>query len=106
MPTLFELNTPPFFTPDISDSFLSKFIAWLNLDVGTEMCLYDGLDSYAITWLQYFYPLYIWLIAAMIIILSHFSSRISKLCGKNAVQVLATLFQKMSTIVSFSGFVG
>jgi predicted outer membrane repeat protein len=81
-----------FFTPDISNSFLSKFIAWLNLDIGTEMCLYDGLDSYVITWLQYVYPLYIWLIAAIIITLSHFSSRISKLCGKNAVQVLATLF--------------
>ena len=79
-----------FFPPD--DKFLSKFIAWLNLDVGTEMCLYDGLDSYVITWLQYVYPLYIWLIAAIIIILSHYSSRISKLCGKNAVQVLATLF--------------
>ena len=81
-----------FFAPDISTSFLSMFIAWLNLDVGAEMCLYDGLDSYVITWLQYVYPLYIWLIAAIIIILSHFSSRISKLCGKNAVQVLATLF--------------
>ena len=79
-----------FFPPD--DKFLSKFIAWLNLDVGTEMCLYDGLDSYAITWLQYVYPLYIWLIAAVIIVLSHYSSRMSKLCGKNAVQVLATLF--------------
>ena len=81
-----------FFTPDISNKFLSTFIAWINLDNGIEMCLYDGLDSYAITWLQYAYPLYIWLIAAIIIILSHFSSRISKLCGKNAVQVLATLF--------------
>ncbi|MCG8622522.1 MAG: hypothetical protein MJE68_11080, partial [Proteobacteria bacterium] len=81
-----------FFTPDISTSFLSMFIAWLNLDIGAEMCLYDGLDSYVITWLQYVYPLYIWLIAAIIIILSHFSSCISKLCGKNAVQVLATLF--------------
>ena len=81
-----------FFTPDISTSFLSMFIAWLNLDMGAEMCLYDGLDSYVITWLQYVYPLYIWLIAAIIITLSHFSSRISKLCGKNAVQVLATLF--------------
>ena len=81
-----------FFTPDISTSFLSMLIAWLNLDMGAEMCLYDGLDSYVITWLQYVYPLYIWLIAAIIIILSHFSSRISKLCGKNAVQVLATLF--------------
>ena len=73
-----------FFAPDISTSFLSMFIAWLNLDIGAEMCLYDGLDSYVITWLQYLYPLYIWLIAAIIIVLSHFSSRISKLCGKNA----------------------
>ena len=81
-----------FFTPDISNKFLSAFIAWINLDNGIEMCLCDGLDSYVITWLQYAYPLYIWLIAAMIIILSHFSSRISKLCGKNAVQVLAMLF--------------
>ena len=82
-----------FFTRrDISNKILSTFIAWVNLDNGIEMCFYDGLDSYVITWLQYAYPLYIWLIAAMIIILSHFSSRISKLCGKNAVQVLATLF--------------
>ncbi len=81
-----------FFTPNISNSFLSIFIAWLNLDTGIEMCLYDGLDSYVITWLQYVYPLYIWLIAVIIIILSHYSSRISKFCGKNAVQVLATLF--------------
>ena len=81
-----------FFTPDISTSFLSMFIAWLNLDMGAEMCLYDGLDSYVITWLQYIYPLYIWLIAAIIITLSHFFRCISKLCGKNAVQVLATLF--------------
>ena len=81
-----------FFAPDISTSFLSMFIAWLNLDIGAEMCLYDGLDSYVITWLQYLYPLYIWLIAVIIITLSHFSSRISKLCGKTTVQVLATLF--------------
>ena len=81
-----------FFTPEISNTLLSKFIAWLNLDIGTEMCFYDGLDSYAITWLQFFYPLYIWLIAAILIILSRFSSHISKVCGKNAVQVLATLF--------------
>lgn len=82
-----------FFTKDASNSFLSKFIAWLNLDQGMELCFYDGLDSHAITGLQYFYPLYIWSIAAALIVLSHYSRRFSKLVsGKNSLQVLATLF--------------
>ena len=81
-----------FFTPDISNSFLSMFIAWLNLDQGIESCLYDGLDTYTSTWLQFLFPLYIWLLAAVLIVLSHYSTRVSKLMGKNAVPVLATLF--------------
>ena len=81
-----------FFTPDTSSSFLSKFIAWLNLDQGIESCLYNGLDTYISTWLQFLFPLYIWLIAAALIVSSHYSMRVSKLIGNNAVQVLATLF--------------
>ena len=81
-----------FFTANTSNSFLSWFIAWLNLDQGLESCLYDGLDDYIITWLQFLFPLYIWLIAAALIVSSHYSTRISKLTGKNAVPVLATLF--------------
>jgi hypothetical protein len=81
-----------FFTPDISSSFLSKFIAWLNLDQGIESCFYNGLDAYINTWLQFLFPLYIWLIAAALIVSSHYSTRVSKLIGNNTVQVLATLF--------------
>ena len=72
-------------------SFLSTFIAWLNLDLGIECCFYNGLDGYTETWLQFFFPLYIWLLAAIMIILSHYSDQISKLGGKNAIKVLATL---------------
>ena len=72
--------------------FLSTFISLLNLDQGIESCLYPGFDSYAETWLQFCFPLYIWLLATAIIVLSHYSTRISKLTGKNSVQVLATLF--------------
>ena len=75
-----------------SNSFLSTFIALLNLDQGIESCLYSGLDSYIETWLQFCFPLYIWLLATAIIVLSHYSTHISKLSGKNSVQVLATLF--------------
>ena len=81
-----------FFTPDISSSFLSKFITWLNLDQGIESCFYNGLDTYINTWLQFLFPLYIWLIAAALIVSSRYSTRVSKLIGNNAVQVLATLF--------------
>ena len=75
-----------------SNSFLSTFISLLNLDQGIESCLYPGFDSYIETWLQFCFPLYIWLLASAIIVLSHYSTRISKLTGRNSVQVLATLF--------------
>ena len=81
-----------FFPPEASQSFMSMFIAWLNLDQGVESCLYDGFDTYTSSWLQFLFPLYIWLIAAVIIVTSHYSTRISRLTGKNAVPVLATLF--------------
>ena len=82
-----------FFFPQIaSTSFLSTFIAWLNLDLGIETCLYNGLDAYFKTWLQFLFPLYIWLIVITIIITAHHSTKASKPVGRNPVQVLATLF--------------
>ena len=75
-----------------SNSFLSTFISLLNLDQGIESCLYPDFDSYTETWLQFCFPLYIWLLATAIIVLSHYSTRISKLSGENSIQVLATLF--------------
>ena len=81
-----------FFTHNTSYSFLGKFIAWINLDQGIELCLYDGLEDFGITWLQLFFPVYVWLIALVLIISSHYSKFVSKFTGKNIVQVLATLF--------------
>ena len=71
-----------FFTSDIPGSFLSKFISWLNLDQGIESCFYNGLDAYINTWFQFLFPLYIWFIAAVLIVSSHYSTRMSKLIGK------------------------
>ena len=85
-------NTATFFPGQTANTFLSWFIAWLNLDLGVETCFYDGLNAYAKTWLQFFFPLYIWLLATAIIVSSHYSKTAAKLCGKNSVQVLATLF--------------
>ena len=75
-----------------SSTFLTTFIAWLNLDLGIETCFYDGLDAYDKTWLQFVFPAFIWVMVITVIISSHYSSRASKVFSNNSVQVLATLF--------------
>ena len=68
------------------------FLAWLNLDFGFEVCFYSGMDTYSKTWFQFVFPAYIWLIAFLMIVSSHYSTTAAKLIGRNAVKVLATLF--------------
>ena len=71
---------------------LTVFIAWLNLDLGIESCFFDGLNGYWKTWLQFVFPAYIWIITAVMIIASHYSSTCARVFGNNSVHVLATLF--------------
>ena len=71
---------------------LAVFIAWLNLDLGLETYFFNGLTAYGKTWLQFVFPLYIWSIAGLIIILAKYSDRVANMIGNNAVPVLATLF--------------
>ena len=89
---IIRLSQVVFFPPDINTSFLSMFIAWLNLDLGIETCFFNGLDAYAKTWLQFVFPLYIWLMVITVIVASHYSTTVSKLSPNNALEVLATLF--------------
>ena len=86
-----HINRAIFFPPG-EINVLTVFIAWVNLDLGIETCFYNGMDVYARTWMQFLFPIYIWLIAGAIILSSHYSITAGKLFRKNAVQVLATLF--------------
>ena len=79
------------FLPVDSTDALSVFIAWLNLDFGIETCFYDGMDTYSKAWLQFVFPVYIWFLVGLVILVSHFSHRFAKLLGNNPVSVLATL---------------
>ena len=72
-------------------SFLSVFIAWLNLDLGIETCFFEGMDDYDKAWLQFVFPMYVLNRTLVIIILSHYSIQMSRLLGNNSVPVLATL---------------
>ena len=72
---------------------LSVFVAWLNLDFGVETCFYPGMDTYQKTWLQFAFPLYIFLLVAAILVASYYSSTAMKVFGRNnIVAILATLF--------------
>lgn len=94
---IIKVNEEIFFLQPMNSSLktladlLSIFIAWMNLDLGIETCFYNGMDSYAKTWLQFVFPAYMFCIVVIIIVAGRCSSRISRLCKFNAVQVLATL---------------
>ena len=76
-----------FFVPG-QTNILTVFISWLNLDFGIETCFFDGLDGYVKTWLQFAFPLYLWLLAGLIVLFSRFTTR----TAGNSVPVLATMF--------------
>ena len=89
---IIQVNMDIFFPPETHARPWAAFIAWLNLDFGVTVCFYGGMDAYEKTWLQFIFPLYLWLISGGIIYFSRKFKRVAQLTGKNAVKVLATLF--------------
>ena len=84
------VNSATFIQPHTTN-ILTVFIAWINLDLGIETCFYDGMDTYAKVWLQFVFPLYVWGLVMTIIVVSHYSIRISAILSNSTVAVLATL---------------
>jgi len=109
---IIRVNHAIFFPPRemyLITQLLAVFIAWVNLDLGIETCLFDGMNAIIKTWLQFLFPIYIWVMVGLIIIVSRYSTTVSKLTGYNTVSVLATLFllsfakllRTISTTLSF-----
>ena len=71
---------------------LTIFISWINLDLGIETCFYKGMDAYGRTWLQFVFPVYLWIIVGFIIVASFYIPSFARVFGSNPVAVLATLF--------------
>ena len=67
-------------------------ISLANLDLGIQICFYNGMDDYAKMWLQLAFPFYLIFIATLIIIISRYSTTIQRLTARRALPVLATLF--------------
>ena len=84
-------NRSVFLTFD-KQNILTVFIGWLNLDLGLEVCFYNGMDAYAKTWLQFTFPLFIFALVIAVIKGCKYSRRLSQLLlDKNPVATLATL---------------
>ena len=73
-------------------SFPTLFVAWLNLDIGFDVCFIHELDAYAKTWLQLAFPTYIITLVVLVIFISEHSPRFTRLIGRrDPVATLATL---------------
>ncbi len=86
-PVLLSTEPIPGLTP-----ILQIFLSWLNLDLGISTCFYEGMEAFGKTLLLFVFPIYIWLISAIVIILSHRYISFTRLIGRNALKVLSTLF--------------
>lgn len=71
--------------------FLKVFVAWMNLDLGIETCYYNGMNATVKVALQFVFPMYLWVLAALIIYLSRRYSLIARMAGKSSVKLLATI---------------
>ena len=92
---IIHVNRTIFFPQDkllFLTNMLAVFIAWLNLDLGIETCFGRDMTAYVNTWLQFAFPVYIWVLVLVMIYSSRYSVTASKIIGRNAVSVLATLF--------------
>ena len=80
--------------PERMNTWLQVFIGVMNLKYNWG-CLYDGMDVYARVWVEYVFPLYLFLVTAAIIFASRWSIRISRLVIARAPNNIATLLLMM-----------
>ena len=78
--------------PAHGPTFYTVFIAWMNLDLGLDICFIHEMDMYAKTWIQLAFPIYVISLLFIVIIACEISTKFANLIGrKNPVATLATL---------------
>ena len=86
------INSAVFFPHQHTVSPAYIFISLANLDLGIQICFYNGMDDYAKMWLQLAFPFYLIFLATLLIITSRYFTTIQRLTANRALPVLATLF--------------
>lgn len=106
-----SINEKLFFNENISRfSFLRLFISIFNLDLGFEICFYDGMNQVAKTGLQFVFPVYLWPLMIVIVYLSRWSHKFQSRVSQTSVPVFATLIllsyaKLLRTAISVFSFV-
>lgn len=62
-------------TSDFSPAFILQ--KWLNLNIGIKLCFFNGMDSLIRSYLSVVFPIYLYVLMAVIIILAKKSNRFS-----------------------------
>ena len=106
-----SINEKLFFNENISTfSFIRLFISIFNLDLGFEICFYNGMNQIAKTGLQFVFPVYLWPLIVVIVYLSRWSHRFQTSVSRTSVPVFATLIllsyaKLLRTAISVFSFV-
>lgn len=67
-------------------------VSWLNLDIGLDICFFDGMTVESKAVVQLAFPSYVISLVIIIIIVSEYSSKFARIVGKgDPVAVLATM---------------
>ena len=85
-------NTEAYFSRTSSPNFATVIISWLNLDIGFDICFFEGMTIQAKAMIRLAFPAYVISLVIIIIVVSQYSSKFAKIVGKgNPVAVLATM---------------
>ena len=80
------------FLPLSTPNFITVVISWMNLEMGFDVCFFEGMDMFWKTLIQLAFPVYLIVLVALVIFTSERSRRFAQLIGnRNPVATLATL---------------
>ena len=92
---------PRFFHTDQPAFIPWIFLSWLNLDLGFEICSYNGMTGYQYIWLSFGYIFCLIFTLIFIIYLSHKFISFTRLVRRNTTSVLATIIVLIYSRVIF-----
>lgn len=98
-----KINKDILYSSLSDDNPLVLLLAWLNLDFGFEVCLFNGMNEFYKTLLQFAFPIYLWLLSCFLIYMSRHYRITTKVFGRHSTQALATIllmsFTKLLNVV-------
>ncbi len=85
-------NTEAYFPLSSTPNFVFVIVSWLNLDIGFDVCFFNGMTAESKAIVRLAFPAYVISLVIIIIVVSECSSKFARIVGKgDPVAVLATM---------------